>query len=71
MEASVCLSRFRLLRNLKRRMRADHCGAQPAAKIRSDPTLQSYHDCSSDISTEWVKYKRSAKNPLPIGETSK
>ena len=41
MEVIVWLSRFRLLRNLKRRIRADQCCAQPTAKIRSNPIIQS------------------------------
>ena len=34
MEVIVCLSRFKLLRNLKSRIRADLCSVQPTAKIR-------------------------------------
>ena len=40
---------FRLLRNLKNLIRADQCCAQPTAKIRSDPLIQSSNDCISDI----------------------
>ena len=51
----VGLSRFILLRNLKKGIKADYCGAQPTAKIRSDPSLQSYYDCGRDIQNMRMK----------------